>query len=54
MKKFLPWALALVVLLVVFGTIYTAVQQAQRSDANYSQIQLAAVFVLRGLKAEDI
>ena len=29
------------VLVVIFGTIYTVVQQAQRSDANYPQIQMA-------------
>lgn len=29
------------VLIVIFGTIYTVAQQAQRNDANYPQIQLA-------------
>lgn len=29
------------VVIVIFGTIYTVVQQAQRNDANYPQIQLA-------------
>lgn len=29
------------VLVVVFGTIYAAVQQAQRSDADYPQIQMS-------------
>ena len=29
------------ILVVIFGTIYATVQQAQRRDANYPQIQLA-------------
>src|SRR5690349_1554457 len=41
MRKLFPWLIALAMLLVVFGTIYTVVQQSQRSDANYPQIQLA-------------
>ncbi len=41
MRKLLPWLLVLATLVVLFGTVYTVVQQAQRSDANYPQIQLA-------------
>jgi hypothetical protein len=41
MKKLLPWFGVLAVLVVVFGTVNTVVQQAQRRDANYPQIQLA-------------
>lgn len=41
MKRLLPWFAVLAILLVGFGTIYGAVNQAQRSDANDPQIQLA-------------
>jgi hypothetical protein len=41
MTKLLPWLASLGILVVFFGTVYTVVQQAQRSDANYPQIQLA-------------
>jgi hypothetical protein len=41
MKKLLPWFAVLVLLMVIFGTVYGVVQQAQRNDANYPQIQLA-------------
>ncbi len=41
MKKLLPWLAVLVLLAVTYGTIYAAVQQVQRSDANYPQLQLA-------------
>lgn len=41
MKKLLWGATGALLLLVIFGTIYTVVQQAQRSDANYPQIQMA-------------
>src|SRR4051812_12961500 len=41
MKRLLPWFAAMGLLVVIFGTIYGVVQQAQRSDANYPQIQLA-------------
>jgi hypothetical protein len=41
MKKLLPWFAALALLVVTFGTIYGVVQQAQRSDANYPQVQIA-------------
>jgi hypothetical protein len=41
MKKLLPWVVALGILVVVFGTIYTVTQQSQRRDANYPQIQMA-------------
>ena len=35
------WLSAAAILVIIFSTIYTVVQQAQRSDANYPQIQLA-------------
>jgi hypothetical protein len=41
MKQVVPWFGAAALLLVIFGTIYTVTQQAQRSSANYLQIQLA-------------
>lgn len=41
MKKLLPWLVVLVIMIVGFGTIFATVQQAQRSEANSPQIQLA-------------
>jgi hypothetical protein len=41
MKKYLPLATATIVLVLLFGTIYAVVQQSQRADANWPQIQLA-------------
>jgi hypothetical protein len=41
MKKVLPWIMVLLVITVVFGTIYVAVQQSQRNEANWPQIQLS-------------
>jgi hypothetical protein len=41
MKKLFPWCGAAVILLIIFGTMYTVVQQAQRRAANYPQIQIA-------------
>ena len=41
MKKLLPWFAAFLLLVVIFGTMYTVVQQSERRDANYPQIQLA-------------
>ena len=41
MKKLIPWLGASLVVMITFGTIYAAVQQSQRRDANYPQIQLA-------------
>lgn len=41
MKKLLPWFAASLVVVIIFGTIYGVVQQSQRRDANYPQIQLA-------------
>lgn len=41
MRKYLLWIVYLAIVWVVFGTIYGVVQQAQRSDANMPQIQLA-------------
>lgn len=42
MKRFIPLFGAASILCIVFGTIYVTVQQAQRHDANYPQIQIAA------------
>lgn len=50
-KKFLPWLAPLAIVVVVFGTIYVAVQQSQRGAANSPQIQIAedtAVALNRG------
>jgi len=42
MKKFLyVWMCAAALLVIIFGTIYAAVQQMQRNDADYPQVQLA-------------
>lgn len=41
MKKFLWGITGALLLVVIFGTIYATVQQSQRSEANYPQIQLA-------------
>lgn len=41
MRKYLPWFGSLLVLIVGFGTVYAAVQQSQRNDANWPQIQIA-------------
>jgi hypothetical protein len=41
MRRFFPWLGAAAILTVIFGTMYAAIQQAQRRDANYPQIQLA-------------
>lgn len=41
MKKLFPWLGASLVVLIIFGTVYATVQQSQRRDANYPQIQLA-------------
>lgn len=41
MKKLIPWLGASLVVVITFGTIYAAVQQAQRRGANYPQIQIA-------------
>lgn len=40
-KQLITFLAALIVIIVIFGTIYAAVQQSQRSDANYPQIQMA-------------
>ena len=40
-RNFWLWASAALIILVLFGTIYAAVQQSQRSGANDPQIQLA-------------
>lgn len=41
MKKLLWGITGALLLAVVFGTVFAVVQQAQRSDANYPQVQLA-------------
>lgn len=41
MKRYFPWLSAVVVLTIVFGTIYVAVQQDLRLSVNYPQVQLA-------------
>lgn len=41
MKKNLPWIGAAVIIVIIFGTIYTAMQQFQRVEANNVGIQLA-------------
>ena len=41
MKKLLPWYAVGLILVIIFGTIYTVAQQMQRRDANYPQIQIA-------------
>lgn len=41
MRRILPWLIVLLMLLVVFTTVYSVVQQAQRRAANLPQIQLA-------------
>lgn len=40
-RNYALWAAAAALVLVIFGTIYAAVQQNQRADANDPQIQLA-------------
>lgn len=41
MKKSINWIAAAVIIVIIFGTIYGTVQQAQRNDADMPQIQLA-------------
>lgn len=41
MKKLIPWLGVVVIILLIFGTIYTVTQQAGRSAANDPQIQIA-------------
>ena len=41
MKKLIAGLSVVGILIIIFGTIYAAVQQSQRSDANYPQIQIA-------------
>jgi len=41
MKKLNPFGGALLILILIFATIYTVTQQTQRDDANYPQIQIA-------------
>jgi hypothetical protein len=41
MRSLLPWFGTAAIIFLIFGTIYGTVQQSQRHDANYPQIQLA-------------
>src|ERR1700756_5383886 len=41
MKRYLSLIAASLVLVIIFGTLYAVVQQAQRADASWPQIQLA-------------
>lgn len=41
MKKLICWVAVSLVLVIVFGTIYVTVQQSERNNANYPQIQIA-------------
>jgi hypothetical protein len=41
-KRYITFLAGVGMLIVIFGTIYAAVQQSQRSAANYPQIQMAA------------
>jgi len=41
MNRLLQWLLVLIMITVFFGTIYGALQQAQRNDANWPQIQMS-------------
>lgn len=41
MNRQLPYLSAALLLIIIFGTMYGLVQQAQRSEANYPQIQIA-------------
>lgn len=41
MRKYTPWLGAIVLLIILFGTLYAVVLQAQREAANDPQIQLA-------------
>lgn len=57
MKKLVPWASAILILVTIFGTIYGVVQQAQRSGANLPQIQLAedtAVAINKGAHPSSV
>lgn len=41
MGKQIPWLSAIIILIIIFGTIYAVAQQVLRNDADYPQIQLA-------------
>jgi len=41
MEKLYNWFAAAIILVIIFGTMYGVVQQSQRNDANYPQIQIA-------------
>lgn len=40
-KQLINFVAALAILVVIFGTMYAVVQQSQRRDANYPQVQMA-------------
>ena len=57
MKRYIPFALVVVVLTIMFGTAYGIGQQILRLNANDPQIQLAhevAMQLDQGTKAEDV
>lgn len=57
MKRYIPWLAAAAIIIVISGTIYATVQQAQRSAANTPQIQLAedtAVLLNHGAEPKNI
>lgn len=41
MKRFIPWVTSVAMIVIFFGSLYGVVQQSQRREANYPQIQLA-------------
>jgi hypothetical protein len=57
MKRHLTYIGALAILVIIFGTIYAVVQQAQRTAANDPQIQLAedtAAILNRGVSPSNL
>lgn len=57
MRRLVPWLAAAAIIVMIFGTIYTAVQQSQRSDAKMPQIQIAEDTAQRldhGIKLADL
>jgi hypothetical protein len=56
MRKMLPWLSAALIITIIFGTIYAAVQQSLRLSANDPQIELAqevATKLDEGAKPDD-
>lgn len=41
MKRLLPWILVVLILTVIFGTVYSVTSKLQLSNANWPQIQMA-------------